>query len=117
MRYSNADSLGGRVRWSRRLPLVVGIAYLVAASPFLLGFLIPSLHEGAYPFLFVLTVLPVLLVSGGLVDWLAQNGGFYLADTVPIMLAWCLWVALSFGLGAVVDHVRLARQNELPDNE
>ena len=98
MKYSNGDNLGARVRWSRRLPLVVGVVYLVAASPFLLGILIPSLHEGnTYSTLFVLTVMPVILASGGLADWLAQTLGFYFANTVTIMLAWCLWVALTFG--------------------
>jgi len=57
--------------------------------------------------------MPVVLASGGLVGWLGHNLGFYFENTVTIMLAWCLWVALSFGLGAVVDHVRLARQKPL----
>jgi len=113
MQDSNTDNRGSGVRWRRRLPIVVGVIYLVAASPFLLGILIPSFHEGnTYSALFLMTVLPVVLVSGGLIDGLVQDLNFHVGNAVLIFLAWCLWVGLSFGIGVVMDKFSSRRQKQ-----
>jgi hypothetical protein len=60
-------------RLTPKLMLVVGAVYAVAASPFVLGFCEPSIHEGFYPAIFTTLNIPALLVISSPVDWLEKK--------------------------------------------
>jgi hypothetical protein len=96
-------------RLTPKIMLAVCIVYLIAAGPFILGVIAPSIHEGRYAAIFTLLNFPALLVVSRPLRWI--EGMFPQMDSRTsdlLALASCLffWLALALVIGLLLDLYR-----------
>ena len=96
-------------RLTPKITLAVCIVYLVAASPFILGVIAPSMHEGRYAAIFVLLNLPALLVVSKPLKW--AEGTFpqmttRMSDLLALASCLMFWLVLALVIGLLLDRHR-----------
>lgn len=96
-----------KTNYKYKLTIIITSLYLIASSPFILGFAIPSIHEGIYSSLYVMVNMPVIYLLGGFADKINNKliafPTLYASNLVFIIIALLFWSMLAFVAGFCWD--------------
>jgi hypothetical protein len=97
-------------RWKTKLPLIVGVIYIIAAMPFILGVCEPSVHEGVYPALFCLLNYPALLIIStplkSLEKMAFSEDTLHTSNLLFLAAILVFWLVLALAIGSLIDCCR-----------
>lgn len=90
------------------------IFYIVISMPFILGLLIPSIHEGnAYSIIYIIVNTVPLIILNRVIDWISlflfKSPTLYQTTIVTIGTVLVFWGLVAWLIGFMLDRRKRAK--------